>query len=664
MDAVITADPDLSTSMVAEVVQRVLPGAVSRANVARELYSDPHRLVSADPTSKLSTQQLIKALVAAGSKTIRRPHCTLCRRVRDLKLRLPSGGMACQMCARILSAEPCQICGKLRPPQARTDGNAICQYCWDRSRMTGSCDTCGGLCVETAASPRLCQRCRPRPATACSRCRRVRPVHSRVGQEAVCSRCSKLPQRICATCRHPRQRSDPDPGCGLCGATEQVRCGQCGDDWFGFGIGPQGCVRCRLHQRVRQLTDGAELGRVEQLTPFLEGLGQSADPRASLAWLSRARAAKARTVVQAMLKGTSPVTHHTLDVAAGSDRGRATSLEYLREMLVVSGVLPARDEYLHRLQRAISVKLDSCHQSDRSVLQQYATWNVLARARSRVAAGKRSASVVRTAMSNFVVAAEFMAWLRAQEVSLLDLSQKTVDYWASQNPGYRDALAVFLRWASRRQLSPRVQLEQQSNWPPSTQTSIDPVALTRRYLGDPTISSRDRLAACLVVIYGQPVRRIANLMLDDIERTRDTVTIKLGRTPVELPPRLAELLDSVIKKHQDEAPGLSRGFAATSQWLFPGRSPSQPISSETLRRRIIATGVPSIRSARNTALTTLSRAIPAVVLADLLGMSLQAAVRWNELSGGTWAVYTASRATPGTLAGRAHPDASSTPFEQ
>lgn len=250
-------------------------------------------------------------------------------------------------------------------------------------------------------------------------------------------------------------------------------------------------------------------------------------------------------------------------------------------------------------------------------------------------------------MSNFVIAARFLAWLRNQHLTPQELSQAWVDRWISQNPSYSGRLATFLRWAGRRRLLPRALLPADVNWPPTTEApATNQLMLVRRCLTDAPLAAPDRLAACLLTIYGQPLSRICRLRLDDIAFESESTTLQLGHTPLELPPGVAAILRKVIDRRETPPPGISPSPADDALWLFPGKPPTQPISSETLRRRIHALGVPTARSARNTALTNLAREVPPVVLADLLGLSLNAAVRWSELSGGTWISYAGSRADP------------------
>jgi hypothetical protein len=51
-----------------------------------------------------------------------------------------------------------------------------------------------------------------------------------------------------------------------------------------------------------------------------------------------------------------------------------------------------------------------------------------------------------------------------------------------------------------------------------------------------------------------------------------------------------------------------------------------------------------VRAARNGALLHLAGEVPPVVLADLLGISINNAVRWVQAASGDWSTYAADRA--------------------
>lgn len=84
------------------------------------------------------------------------------------------------------------------------------------------------------------------------------------------------------------------------------------------------------------------------------------------------------------------------------------------------------------------------------------------------------------------------------------------------------------------------------------------------------------------------------------------------------------------------------------QWLFPGGRAGHPISSSHLSKRLAAIGV-DVRAARNGAMLQLAGEVPAVVLADLLSISVNTAVKWVRVASGDWSNYAADRAMGSTV---------------
>ena len=143
-------------------------------------------------------------------------------------------------------------------------------------------------------------------------------------------------------------------------------------------------------------------------------------------------------------------------------------------------------------------------------------------------------------------------------------------------------------------------------------------ALVRTLLHDDSHAIEDRVAGLLMLLYGQPLARIARL-------TRNQITFTQAQ---------AQLL-----------PGRRHGHAAVGRtdnhrWVFPGGAPAQPISTSRLRVRLAALGIHS-RSGRNTALMDLAAKVPPVTLARLLSIHINTAGDWADRAGGSQAAYAA-----------------------
>lgn len=678
IEATRRVEPDLSDELLRRAIELAAPRRARRAVLASELLTRPEVLTCGLSDSSPVTQAYLEQLVAAGARRVVLATCELCGRGPTHGVRLPSGGRACNRCTRRMRVQACSVCGQVGPRGSRgLQGEPVCERCTDRARVS-YCDGCGkrrrghrrlpggrllcsgcsrndpstweacarcGRVAPVAArhkSGPVCSRCYDRPQYPCDRCGQVSKVHSRRTGEAVCSRCYHAPQQLCAACGHPRphQREVVDR-CPRCESVQSRTCDRCGDTVFGFGVNAAGehqCERCWLRVRLIRLL-GDHNGIIDpRLATFVDALGSVESPRNAMQWLTRGRA---NNVLGAMARGDQGLDHATLDRAAGQRRGRALAIEHLRQLLVVSGALPPRDEYMSRLERTIEARLSAAHPRDARVLRSYATWHVLSGARRRVARGRPSQGISRGALAAMTVAETFLAWLRESGLDREAVPQAAVDHWLTQHPGRAVHLATFLRWAQRRGLPSKVHIDSQLRWFPTTFMHADTQwALVQRLLHDDTVAPGDRLVACLVMLYGQPLRRVARLRHSDISTTGPQTMVKLGSEAVVLIGPLDEIAGQMLhgQARDRRVQGLAKSFPNQQDWLFPGRVAGQPIGVKALQGRMKKLGIQA-RGARNTAVLNLARDVPASVLADLLGITAATAERWRELAGGNWTTY-------------------------
>jgi hypothetical protein len=145
------------------------------------------------------------------------------------------------------------------------------------------------------------------------------------------------------------------------------------------------------------------------------------------------------------------------------------------------------------------------------------------------------------------------------------------------------------------------------------------------------------VAGLLVLLYGQPLARIARLTRDQVTDSPDSVTLLLGTMPAEIPSPLDGLVRQLLARRHGRA---AVGRTSDHPWLFPGGAPAHPISTAQLKTRLAAVGIHG-RSGRNTALMDLAVKLPPVALARLLGIHINTAGTWAERAGGSHAAYAA-----------------------
>lgn len=685
VEVVTRADPGLSAPVVEEAVERVAAASVSLARLAGSLAQHPEALTSGHSAPPKVVGALIAALVDAGSTVLvvprcagcdrqvelfhtrgpeericvacwKRQHvaeCVDCGRVRPIAHRTPSGGSRCAMCRKRATLEECGDCGRLKQVAGRRgDGAARCSRCLRRDRATWEdCSRCGQTRPVNARADdgtALCASCYTQPLDTCAGCGEQAVIVSRRDDKAACARCYRHPKRECGGCGRVRRiavlgRDGKPDLCPTCHQAPVLTCGVCGvegrcrtttDDRSPI------CFRCQLARRLNEILTDPTGAVPPPLVPLRDAILAVDNPRTALGWIGRSPAVE---LLQAIARGEEPLAHATLDGAAGSRRGRAFAIEHLRQLLIVSGALPDRDRHLARLDLAITELIAAAHPEDRQTLRAYATWRILHRLRWMSDRGKPTQAAAHRARELIAEAARFLAWLRTHGKQLDACTQRDLDAWLNSRPRARSHLNGFLRWARARRLV--------DDLDPPTSRSNDPVRfvaddhrwnLARRALTDDTLPARDRVAALLLLLYGQPAARITRLTRANIDVGQSEVRLRLGQDHIVLPPPL----DLLIQQLPDQQPvGMASSLAAGDQWLFPGRRPGQPMDPITLGNRLRRLAIQP-RAARNSTLLQLGAELPSVVLADLLGIHINTAERWNAAAGARWANYATTRSSP------------------
>lgn len=138
-------------------------------------------------------------------------------------------------------------------------------------------------------------------------------------------------------------------------------------------------------------------------------------------------------------------------------------------------------------------------------------------------------------------------------------------------------------------------------------------------------------------------RFIVRLTVDDITTRGDTVLLLIGESPLPLPGPIVDLVRELTAQASSRPTGLMHRAEGGPEWLFPGAFPGGHLRADTIATRICASLDVQIRPARNAALCALAQDIPAPVLAQVLGLGVEAAERWSNLVKPDWSAYLAAR---------------------
>ncbi len=639
VELVQNADPQLDAETIAAVVVSVAAGRGARSLLLKQLRADPSLLSSGGSQATLAVCRLAAQLQAVGAKNIVRPRCGRCEREAELVKRDEQGGI-CAACYNRARVADCATCGRRRRIAGRGPGGApMCSSCRAKDPVRHeACTGCGKVRPVNRRDPdggALCCTCaqRARPAEACDRCGQPGMIVARGEHDAICRRCYRAPRRRCGGCGRNRRIALTADGqrpdlCSACHWAPVATCTRCGDLRQCVGVRDQApqCFRCIAGDRLDEL-----LGHSGPLLALCDAFLAAEQPRSIHTWLDRS---PARHVARRLATGELALTHAALD---GLEQ--TPSLAHLRALLVAVGALPDRDPHLARVEHAVARVLARVEDPEhRRLLRAFATWRILHRIRRRASRAPVSVFAVDRARTQVVQAHDFLRYLAARQLVLQDATQRDIDRWLATGPRTRAQVSAFLAWATDQRHAPALTVPAIS--PRGAVAVADPQArwtLARRLLHDEDLDPGDRVAGDLVVLYAQPVARIARLRTSNVALDDQTIYLRLAQDRVLMPDTLGELVRDLPHRRQT---GPSGAVRAGDQWLFPGRHAGQPQHPEHLRRRLAALGI-DCRAQRTTALLQLAAEVPAAVLADTLGLTPRTAVRWAAHAAGNWTTYAA-----------------------
>jgi hypothetical protein len=465
-------------------------------------------------------------------------------------------------------------------------------------------------------------------------CGEERPPCARWPEGPVCEPCYRATLRrrgICAGCGVKRRLVAPGgPDAKLCcdcaGLPPLARCRDCGVEDRPYHDGR--CAHCVLADRAHRLLSGPEASIAAPLMPVFEALVAARQPFSALNWL---RSGAGAAILADVAAGKLAISHEALDA-----HPRRAAAGYLRQVLVANGALLARNEQLAGMERWVrDVVKTICRPEDRRMINTYATWTVLRRLRRRADTGE--AIRTRHAKNCISTAVRLLDWLDAQDRRLADLGQGDLDDWLAANHPFGYQVRDFLNWAGRRNLAIPLEvslLERRHG------TALDDDArwaVVERLLHDDDVDLTDRVAGCLLLVYGQPLSRIVAMTTDQIAKRRRQVLLRFGVDEIPLPEPLGEL---VVRLATTGRRYVGVGSPASTPWLFPGLLPGRPLTAARLGDRLSRFGIDA-RAARRSALTHLAARLPAPVLADMLNLAPGTAVKWVKTGGGDWSTYAA-----------------------
>lgn len=389
-------------------------------------------------------------------------------------------------------------------------------------------------------------------------------------------------------------------------------------------------TRARLRGEVTALLDDGT-GRIrpdlQQLADNIIGMPK---PDRARNWLRNN--ARLRDYLRALGSGELPPTHeafHHLD----SPRTAA----HLRDLLMAAGALPPLDRQIALFTAwALPRLTTTADPNDRRLLAQFLHWHLLPRMHATSRRQPLGPGTRNTRAEAFGEAQRLLTWLRRRERPLANMTAADLDCWNNAHPD-RSA-QVFLRWTATTGHGPAYTPPPTARQPAPRLGPAQRKSLTQRMLTDNSIDLRTRVAACLLLLFAQPVSRLVTLTIDDLLLEDGGLYLQLGNPATPVPPAVGRLVLELLSDRGN----MNTAVNPASDWLFPGGRAGQHLTAGCLRRRFQALDLPTT-PARGSALEHLLAQAPAPVIASALGYNASTTEHYREITASPWSRYVSTR---------------------
>lgn len=478
---------------------------------------------------------------------------------------------------------------------------------------------------------------RPRTSASCARCERTDVRLATTWPEGrICRRCYQRATRIHGTCPAcGTHRLLPgliggEPACRDCaGIPKDFHCTRCGreDEPVRAGL----CAHCCLTDDLTHLFDDGRGQVAAHLQPLFDALTSQKHARSAKIWLTVNP--DATTLIRALAHGELPIEHPTF-----TEHPTPRRVAFLRELCIEHGLLPPVHLDIERFQSWLASKTALAHPDDGRLITQYGRWVHLNRMHHLAETGQLKKGTFLSAKQSTTVALDFLSYLRAHAAAPTACSQADIDNWLTGGPTTRSLARGFIRWAIQHGHMPAIEIPYRLAKTTPVITQQQRLEHIQQLLAPTALRPLERTAALLLLLYGQPLARIARMRLDQLHMTDDGITIRFATDRLRIPEPFA----GVVRAHLNDLPNLNTSAHRENSWVFPGVQPGQHIHQSTLMNLLRDAGI-DLRGAKNASLRELVLQMPAPIVADSFNYSYTVAEQHRRNAGAQFTDYLAKR---------------------
>ncbi|WP_454172204.1 hypothetical protein [Microbacterium maritypicum] len=338
-----------------------------------------------------------------------------------------------------------------------------------------------------------------------------------------------------------------------------------------------------------------------------------------------------------MVRREAPISHRTID-----DLPPTTRVRYLRRTLISAGVLPDIDVLLNDLEVYAARLLAALPASEAAMLGRYVRWSLMPLIRRNLQGQPMSRGAFRSRRYQLRLIAEFLEWLRTNDLSMGSVDQPAIDRFVNAKQ-LRQQIGPFVSWAVKERIAHNVSVtttHSRGNKPHLSDDELTEVI--ERVFTLESLPRSTKLITLFALIFAQPTGASVALTQEHVHDAPERMSMTFAKTPVHLPDRLADL----VREHLREREATTTHHPNEAGWLFPGTMPNQHVTAASIERIASAHGL-SLRRFRSSRLQHFAQSVPASVLADVVGIATDTAYRRGIDAGGVWRGYPGLRETTG-----------------
>lgn len=211
-----------------------------------------------------------------------------------------------------------------------------------------------------------------------------------------------------------------------------------------------------------------------------------------------------------------------------------------------------------------------------------------------------------------------MTWLHGvHQIEFPDCRQPDIEDYLSSGRSTRQLIRNFIVWHLKGGTVSKLAVPHRYAERKPLITQARRIELISQCMSSTSTAKSSRVAGLILLLYAQPITKIAALRVCEVSARPDGLYLALGKSPALIPGQVAPLFWDYLSDRPNQQTGNK-----DSDWLFPGTLSGQHIHTESLMGQLRADGI-DVAGARNTTLRDLVTELPPTLVAQTLGYSTQ-----------------------------------------